>query len=201
MASRDKIISFESLKDFRDPDIQDFLFDPQRRIARLGTFDLAHPGYIEGLEWSRDLGTVQFVGVWPDAAVRQWKGMDRPYQTARARMQVLAGMEAVDYVFEVPIDRPIGEFTRYVGASAVMNQLRPAVFVVGQETSVDPGEFKAGGGWTVEVVQDATIVNKVHSTTEIGARVNGHRMDVLPGAIAPGAMLPVHTQPQIPGLV
>jgi D-glycero-D-manno-heptose 1,7-bisphosphate phosphatase len=64
-----------------------------------GTFDIVHPGHVLYLQRAKEACDVLIVGVNSDASVRQYKGRLRPVLPQAARACVVAGLEAVDYVF------------------------------------------------------------------------------------------------------
>jgi rfaE bifunctional protein nucleotidyltransferase chain/domain len=63
-----------------------------------GCFDLLHPGHIRSLEAARSLGDVLVVGLNRDASIRQIKGDARPVIAEGERAELLAALEAVDFV-------------------------------------------------------------------------------------------------------
>jgi phosphoheptose isomerase len=63
-----------------------------------GCFDLLHVGHVRSLQAARKLGDVLVVGVNEDDSVQKLKGAGRPIVTASERVEVLASLEAVDYV-------------------------------------------------------------------------------------------------------
>ncbi|NNL64652.1 MAG: adenylyltransferase/cytidyltransferase family protein, partial [Myxococcales bacterium] len=72
-----------------------------------GCFDLLHVGHVRSLEQARALGDRLLVAVNGDASVRRLKGPSRPLVTARQRMEVLAGLECVDWVTGFTADTPL----------------------------------------------------------------------------------------------
>jgi D-beta-D-heptose 7-phosphate kinase/D-beta-D-heptose 1-phosphate adenosyltransferase len=78
------------------------LDDRRRRGQRVaftnGCFDVLHAGHVQYLQEARAQGDVLVVGLNSDASVRGLKGSGRPINPAEARAQVLAGLQAVDYV-------------------------------------------------------------------------------------------------------
>ena len=64
-----------------------------------GVFDIVHPGHVEYLEQARAQVDVLLVGLNSDSSVKANKGETRPIVPQRARAEVVAGMQAVDYVF------------------------------------------------------------------------------------------------------
>jgi D-beta-D-heptose 7-phosphate kinase/D-beta-D-heptose 1-phosphate adenosyltransferase len=69
-----------------------------------GCFDLLHRGHVRYLVQARALGDLLVVGLNSDPSVRALKGPARPIVPAEERAEVLAALEAVDYVtvFEEP---------------------------------------------------------------------------------------------------
>ncbi len=63
-----------------------------------GCFDILHAGHISYLEEARAMGDRLIVGINSDASVRELKGPDRPVNNLEARMHVLSGLSAVDWV-------------------------------------------------------------------------------------------------------
>lgn len=64
-----------------------------------GAFDLLHAGHADYLEKARERCDILCVGVNTDASVRQYKGENRPIVPEAQRAELLAALEAVDYVF------------------------------------------------------------------------------------------------------
>lgn len=63
-----------------------------------GCFDLLHPGHLFYLQKAKACGDALVVWVNTDQSVRTLKGESRPINNLNARMTVLAGLEAVDFV-------------------------------------------------------------------------------------------------------
>jgi rfaE bifunctional protein nucleotidyltransferase chain/domain len=70
----------------------------RRVVFTNGCFDLLHPGHIRTLEEARSLGDVLVVGLNRDAGVREAKGGSRPLIAESERAELLAALEAVDFV-------------------------------------------------------------------------------------------------------
>ncbi len=70
----------------------------KRVVFTNGCFDLLHPGHTRYLAEARKLGDVLVVAVNSDRCVRELKGSSRPLQGENERAEILAGLEAVDYV-------------------------------------------------------------------------------------------------------
>jgi rfaE bifunctional protein nucleotidyltransferase chain/domain len=117
-----------------------------RRIAFTnGCFDLLHPGHIRTLEQARSLGDLLVVAVNSDRSVREMKGAGRPLVPEGERAEVLAALEAVDWVviFDDPTPRRL------------IARLVPEVLVKGgdwgEDEIVGREEVEAAGGRVVRV--------------------------------------------------
>ncbi len=64
-----------------------------------GCFDLLHVGHVRYLEAAREHGDLLVVAVNSDASVRRLKGPPRPLVPQDERLELVAALEAVDYVF------------------------------------------------------------------------------------------------------
>jgi D-glycero-beta-D-manno-heptose 1-phosphate adenylyltransferase len=125
-----------------------------------GCFDLLHAGHVRYLRAAREQGDVLVVGVNGDGAVRALKGPGRPLLSAEARAELVAALEAVNYV--VLFD----ELT----AEAVLTELRPDVHCKGTdytEDSVPEREVVHRLGGVVRIVGDP----KSHSTRQMVAQI------------------------------
>jgi D-glycero-beta-D-manno-heptose 1-phosphate adenylyltransferase len=136
-----------------------------RRIAFAnGCFDVLHVGHVRYVQAARAEGDVLVVGVNGDDAVRALKGPGRPVLCAAARAELVAALQAVDYV--VVFD----DFT----AEGVLTELRPDVHCKGTDYTADTvpeREVVRRWGGVVRIVGDP----KDHSTREMLARITGHQ--------------------------
>jgi D-glycero-beta-D-manno-heptose 1-phosphate adenylyltransferase len=118
---------------------------PRRIVFTNGCFDLLHPGHIRTLEEARALGDVLVVGVNTDAGVRKAKGDGRPVVSENERAELLAALEAVDFVvlFSEPTPREL------------IRQLLPDVLVKGADWGateiVGREEVERAGGRVVSI--------------------------------------------------
>jgi D-beta-D-heptose 7-phosphate kinase/D-beta-D-heptose 1-phosphate adenosyltransferase len=117
--AQDKILSRETLR---------HELESRRRLGQHiaftnGCFDVLHAGHVSYLQEARAQADVLVVGLNSDAGVRTLKGNHRPIHPELARAQVLAGLQAVDYVtiFEEPT--PL----------SLISALRPDVLVKGAD--------------------------------------------------------------------
>jgi D-beta-D-heptose 7-phosphate kinase/D-beta-D-heptose 1-phosphate adenosyltransferase len=70
----------------------------KRIVFTNGTFDILHLGHIRYLQKAKSLGDILMVGVNTDSSVKSYKSPDRPLNPEKDRLEVLAGLECVDYV-------------------------------------------------------------------------------------------------------
>jgi rfaE bifunctional protein nucleotidyltransferase chain/domain len=63
-----------------------------------GCFDLLHPGHLHYLIDAKGMGDVLIVGINSDDSIRKIKGEMRPLTPERDRLEMLAGLECVDFV-------------------------------------------------------------------------------------------------------
>jgi D-beta-D-heptose 7-phosphate kinase/D-beta-D-heptose 1-phosphate adenosyltransferase len=70
----------------------------RRLVFTNGCFDLLHPGHTRYLAAAKELGDVLMVAVNSDRSVRALKGPARPVFPEAERAEILAALEAVDYV-------------------------------------------------------------------------------------------------------
>lgn len=71
-----------------------------------GCFDILHAGHIHYLEKAKSFGDRLVVAVNEDQSIRQLKGDSRPINNLEQRMEVLAGLRAVDWVVSFAELRP-----------------------------------------------------------------------------------------------
>lgn len=115
----------------------------ERIVFTNGCFDLLHVGHVRSLERARSLGDRLVVAVNLDASVRRAKGAERPIQTARSRMELVAALGCVDWVVGFGADTPL----------RLIRALRPDVLVKGGDWSegdiVGADEVRGWGGRVV----------------------------------------------------
>ena len=88
-----------------------------------GCFDLLHAGHVRYLARAKAEGDVLVVGVNDDDSVRRLKGEGRPVNTLGDRIEVLAGLAAVDHVVSFHEDTP----------ADIVAALQPDVLVKGAD--------------------------------------------------------------------
>lgn len=110
-----------------------------------GCFDLLHPGHTQYLAEARKLGDVLIVAINSDRSVRSLKGAGRPIFPQEERAEILAALEAVDYVTIFDDLTP----------RAVIARMLPHVLVKGAgwrpDEIVGRDEVEAAGGRVVSM--------------------------------------------------
>lgn len=95
-----------------------------------GCFDILHSGHVSYLERARQLGDILIVGINNDESIRRLKGKDRPVNQLPDRIQVLAGLAAVNYII------PFGNEEDDTPAS-IIRIVRPDIFAKGGDYNRD----------------------------------------------------------------
>lgn len=116
-----------------------------RVVFTNGCFDILHPGHARYLAEARKLGDVLIVAINSDQSVRSLKGEGRPIFPQTERAEILAALEAVDYV--TIFDDPTPQ--------AVIARMLPQVLVKGAgwrpDEIVGRAEVEAAGGRVVSM--------------------------------------------------
>jgi D-beta-D-heptose 7-phosphate kinase/D-beta-D-heptose 1-phosphate adenosyltransferase len=89
-----KIVNIEALINERER----LRREGKRLVFTNGCFDLLHPGHVRYLSEARSLGDALVVALNSDRSVRALKGEGRPILNQEERAEVVAALEAVDYV-------------------------------------------------------------------------------------------------------
>ena len=117
----------------------------KRVVFTNGCFDVLHPGHTRCLAEARKLGDLLIVAMNSDRSVRALKGDDRPLQPEDERAEILAALEAVDYVTIFDDLTP----------QAVIARMLPQVLVKGGDWGhneiVGRAEVEAAGGRVVSI--------------------------------------------------
>lgn len=99
----------------------------QRVVFTNGCFDILHAGHVACLTQARSRGDRLVVAVNTDASVSRLKGPARPVTPLAQRMQVLAALEAVDWVISFDQDSP----------EQLLAALQPDLLVKGGDYQLD----------------------------------------------------------------
>ncbi len=104
-----------------------YLKKRKKRIAFTnGCFDILHYGHIKYLQAAKKLADILIVAVNSDASVKKIKGKNRPLSSLRQRMEILAGLEVVDFVTS------FNEFTPY----NIIKTLKPTLLIKGGDWDI-----------------------------------------------------------------
>ena len=95
-------------------------------VLKIGWFFLLQVGQVRYLAAARKLGDALAVGVNGDGSVRALKGAGRPVNNERDRAEVVAALEAVDYVSIFPQPR----------ATELLMAAQPAIYVKGGDYTI-----------------------------------------------------------------
>ena len=128
-----------------------------------GCFDLLHPGHIDYLSKSSDLGDVLIIGVNSDSSVKKLnKGANRPIQNENDRALILSAFQFVEAIIIFEEDTPY----------ELIKALQPDVLVKGgdwKESDIVGADIvKAKGG----LVTTIPFVDG-YSTTSIEKKIKG----------------------------
>jgi rfaE bifunctional protein nucleotidyltransferase chain/domain len=134
----------------------------RRLVFTNGCFDLLHVGHVRYLSAARALGDALLVAINSDASVRALKGASRPVMSEAERAEILAALEAVDFVTVFDDESP----------RALIAKVLPDVLVKGGDYRLDEihgrEEVERAGGRVLSLpfVEGA-------STTGIIERIKG----------------------------
>lgn len=138
-------------------------------VCTNGHFDLLHVGHLRYLRAARALGDLLVVGLNDDAVTIRRKGPGRPIVPQDERAELLAALDAVDYV------TIFGEDT----AEALVAALQPDIYVKGGDYAAEPGAAGAPLPEAALVRRYGGVVRIVpltpdHSTSGLVARIAQH---------------------------
>ena len=129
----EKILSREHLKTKLD----ECRRQGKRIVFTNGCFDILHVGHVRYLREAKKLGDVLVLGLNSDSSVRALKGEKRPLVPEEERADVLAALEAVDYV-------------------TIFNELTPLELIA----HLKPDFLVKGGDWSENAIVGADIIKK-----------------------------------------
>ncbi len=113
----------------------------ERIVMTNGCFDLLHAGHVAYLEEAKSHGDRLVVAINDDDSVRRLKGEARPINPLKDRMQVLAGLAAVDWVVPFADDTPAALIADVLPDVLVKGgDYRPEEIVGGKEVLNNGGE-------------------------------------------------------------
>jgi D-glycero-beta-D-manno-heptose 1-phosphate adenylyltransferase len=122
-APEDKVLTLEAALAWRERLCQ----AGRHVVVTNGCFDLLHPGHVDYLNRSRNLGDALLVAINSDASLRRLKGPERPIFPEDHRTLMLGSLAAVDVV--LVFDTP--------DCVELLRQLRPDTYVKGGDYTAD----------------------------------------------------------------
>ena len=126
-----------------------------------GCFDILHVGHVRYLEAAKQLGDLLIVAVNSDEQTRRLKGHGRPLMSQDQRAEIVASLEAVDFV--TIFDEPTVE--------QLLLRLKPDIHAKGTdytEDSVPERDVVRSYGGRLAIVGDP----KDHSTSQVIEKVS-----------------------------
>ncbi len=133
----------------------------EKVVMTNGCFDILHAGHVAYLKEAASLGDRLIVAVNSDASVARLKGPERPVNTIERRLQVLAGLGAVDAVIAFEDDTPI----------PLIDVVRPDILVKGGDyktiEEVVGYEHVLGYGGEVKVLGEVANLSTSHLIAKI----------------------------------
>jgi D-beta-D-heptose 7-phosphate kinase/D-beta-D-heptose 1-phosphate adenosyltransferase len=123
----------------------------KRIVFTNGCFDLLHIGHLRYLEKAKALSDILVVGVNGDFSVQRLKGPERPILPLSERMEIVSGLECVDYVTSFDESTPL----------ELISFLKPHVLV-------------KGGDWTKETTVGKEVVEGLGGEVVILPFVEGN---------------------------
>lgn len=102
-----------------------------------GCFDILHVGHVRYLQAAKQLGDVLVLGLNSDTSVQALKGPTRPINVQADRAEVIAALEAVDYV----------SIFDEITAEKLIETVQPDIYV-------------KGGDYIIANLPEANIVNR-----------------------------------------
>ncbi|MGD8652356.1 MAG: adenylyltransferase/cytidyltransferase family protein, partial [Desulfobacterales bacterium] len=99
----------------------------KRIVFTNGCFDLLHVGHVRYLVAARNQGDLLVIGLNSDRSVKTIKGRQRPIIDQDQRSEILASLQAVDYVTVFDESDPL----------KLIQLLKPTILVKGADWSAD----------------------------------------------------------------
>jgi rfaE bifunctional protein nucleotidyltransferase chain/domain len=136
----------------------------KRVVFTNGCFDILHLGHVKYLAAAKAKGDMLVVGLNTDASVRKLKGKSRPVNPQKDRAEVLAALEAVDFIVLFHDDTPY----RLISAIA------PDVLVKGgdwKKSRIVGADIVLANGGRVAVipfVKGRSTTRLIHTITRLG---------------------------------
>jgi D-glycero-beta-D-manno-heptose 1-phosphate adenylyltransferase len=158
MNANSKLLTVDELTDLRP------LWKTQGKtvVWTNGCFDLLHAGHVRSFREAKALGDILVVGINSDSSVRAIKGDLRPVVHEEDRAEIVAALEAVDYVTIFDEPDPVN----------VLSRVRPDIHCKGAEYAsgdrpVPERDLVLGYGGEIRFLP----LHQGHSTTGLIERI------------------------------
>ncbi len=119
----EKLIEKENL----DNIIKKLKSENKKIVFTNGCFDILHAGHVRYLKESKKFGDILIVGLNSDISVKKIKGESRPINPEMDRAEVLAGLEAVNYIVLFDETSPV----------KLLEEIKPDIYTKGADYTVE----------------------------------------------------------------
>lgn len=119
----EKLIEKEKL----DNIIKKLKSENKKIVFTNGCFDILHAGHVRYLKESKKFGDILIVGLNSDISVKKIKGETRPINPEMDRAEVLAGLEAVNYIVLFDETSPV----------KLLEEIKPDIYTKGADYTVE----------------------------------------------------------------
>ena len=119
----EKLIEKENL----DNIIKKLKAENKKIVFTNGCFDILHAGHVRYLKESKKFGDILIVGLNSDVSVKKIKGESRPINPEMDRAEVLAGLEAVNYIVLFDETSPV----------KLLEEIKPDIYTKGADYTVE----------------------------------------------------------------
>lgn len=128
-----------------------------------GSFDILHIGHVKFLEEARKQGDILIVGLNSDSSIKKYKDETRPIIQQQDRAEMLAALEAVDYItiYDEEVPMPF------------LEAVKPDIHVNGEEYGYDCIEAEAvkknnGKIYLVKIYKDFSTTKLIEKIIKHG---------------------------------
>lgn len=119
----EKLVEKENLNNI----IKKLKSDNKKIVFTNGCFDILHAGHVRYLKESKKFGDILIVGLNSDISVKKIKGESRPINPEMDRAEVLAGLEAVNYIVLFDETSPV----------KLLEEIKPDIYTKGADYTVE----------------------------------------------------------------
>ena len=149
---KEEISKVKSVKEMKSL-IKKLKAEKKKIVFTNGCFDILHVGHVKLLNKAKSFGDVLILGLNTDKAIKKLKGPSRPINNQEERAEVLANLNAVDFVVFFGEDTPV----------KIISELKPNIHIKGGD--YNPEDFKQ--------MPEAKIVKEYGGEVKIVELFNG----------------------------